>query len=161
MRIGALTVKEYAWYHTMHGAAARCVTTTDQQRRQHYDTTVECYDVKDTTGDQIYKPQEVGPDGTVYKGNTPSTSVYQAMRETWHISLRKWTIKPRAATASFCRGYRSGKKMPCGSDATGFNLMKQASLRDCTRQESDLRRGNPRLLRPCLHRRHARLRQPR
>ncbi len=128
MRIGALTVKEYAWFRTMKWRGGK-VTTDTANSDGTVTTTVECYDVKDTTADQIYKPVEVAPDGTVYKGNTPGPNVLQALRETWHMSLRKWK-SAKNRTALFVTGYRTGKKVPCGTDARR-NLMKQASLRDC------------------------------
>ena len=52
--MGALAVKQYGWYYTMHWRGGSCQVTNPDDGT----TTVECYDVKDGTLDQIYKPEK-------------------------------------------------------------------------------------------------------
>ncbi len=125
MQVGALTVKQYAWYKAMYWGGGR-VTFTNPDG---VTTTTQCYDLKDTTADQIYKPQQTGPDGTVYPGHIPTPANLKAMRETWHLSMRKW-MPDKLKSRLFLSGYRSGNQLPCGTDTTGFKIM-QKSLRDC------------------------------
>ncbi len=127
MRMGALTVKQYAWYKTMFWGGGR-VTFLNPDG---VTTTTQCWDVKDTTADQIYK--EVKPDpnnpGQWILANVPTSANLKAMRETWHISMRKW-MPDKLKSRLFLSGYRSGKQLPCGTDSTGFKIY-QKSLRDC------------------------------
>ena len=125
MQTGAITVKQYGWYKTIAWGGGR-VSFTDPNTGA---TTTECYDVKDGTADQIYKPQQTGPDGTVYPGNIPTVPIYKAMAQTWHMSIRKWNADKNASRL-FLSGYRSGKHVACGADSTGFKIFQQ-SLRDC------------------------------
>jgi hypothetical protein len=129
MRIGAITVKQYGWYKTMNWGGGRVTFTTTDPVTGVSTTTVECFDVKDTTADQIYKPQQTGPDGTVYLGHIPTPNIEKAMRETWNVTLRKWNATKSKSTL-FLTGYRSGQAVPCGSDSTGFKIY-QASFMDC------------------------------
>jgi hypothetical protein len=125
MRIGALSVKEYAWYYTMHWRGGKVTITNPDDGT----TTVQCFDVKDTTADQIYKPERL-LNGEWVPGNVPTPANFQAMAETWSMSLRKWNVSTRVSRL-FLTGYRSGKKHPCGADSTGFKIF-QKSLADCT-----------------------------
>ena len=65
LRAGAVTVKQYAWYYTMH---YRGGTGTGG-----------CYDVKDNTIDQVYSPET----------RTPVASHFYAVGTTWSESLLK------------------------------------------------------------------------
>jgi peptidoglycan hydrolase-like amidase len=65
LRVGAVVVKEYAWYYAMH---YRGGTGTGG-----------CYDVKDNTSDQIYSP-------TKY---TPTTADIQAVESSWPESIAR------------------------------------------------------------------------
>jgi hypothetical protein len=65
LRAGAVTVKQYAWYYTMH---YRGGTGTGG-----------CYDVKDNTIDQVYLPET----------RTPVASQLYAVGSTWTESLLK------------------------------------------------------------------------
>jgi FG-GAP-like repeat len=125
MHIGALSVKQYAWYYAGHWRGGK-VTFTNPDGS----TTTQCFDLRDTTADQIYRPEKRDPTtGQWIVGNTATPANLAAMRETWHISLRKWQAdKNRSRT--FLTGYRSGRQNPCGADAKGFRIM-QKSLRDC------------------------------
>jgi hypothetical protein len=123
MRIGALTVKEYAWYYAMHWRGGT-VTITNADGS----TTTQCFDVRDGTADQIYKPEKL-VNGVWVPNNVPTQANLQAMAETWPISLRKWN-QTKLRDRLFVTGYRAGKKLPCGTDSTGFKIF-QKSLRDC------------------------------
>lgn len=126
MRMGALTVKQYAWYKAMWWGGGR-VTYTDPT----FGTVTSCWDVKDTTADQIYKdvkPDPLNP-GQWIPANVPTSANLKAMRDTWHVSLRKW-MPDKLKSRLFLTGYRSGKQKPCGNDSTGFKIF-QKSLRDC------------------------------
>jgi hypothetical protein len=129
MRVGAITVKQYGWYKAMFWSGRRTTYTTTDPVTGLTTTTTACYDVKDNTADQIYKPTEQWPDGSLYNGNDPTPPIFKAMRETWHITMRKWVAK-KSVTRLFLSGYRSGRQRPCGADATGFKIYQQ-SLRDC------------------------------
>jgi len=129
MQVGSITVKQYGWYKAMFWGGGRATFTVTDPATGSTTTTTECYDVKDTTADQIYKPQQTGPDGTVYAGNIPTATINRAMAQTWHMSMRKWNVNNNTSKI-FLSGYRSGTMRPCGSDSTGFKIY-QASLRDC------------------------------
>ena len=126
MQVGAITVKEYGWYKAIFWGGGR-VTTTDPITSQ---PVTECYDVKDGTADQIYKPDQWNDDHTVhYTGNIPTVPIYKAMAQTWHMSMRKWNADKNVSRL-FLTGYRSGKNVACGNDSTGFKIY-QKSLFDC------------------------------
>ncbi len=127
MTIGALTVKQYGWYYARYWRGAK---------KNFYDSNgalirTECFDVKDTTADQLYKPERWDATlGAWVPKNVPwaSAANLKAMRETWHISMRKWHKTNQ--TRMYLSGYRSGIRKPCGADSTGFKIF-QKSLRDC------------------------------
>jgi len=147
MQVGAITVKQYGWYKAMFWGGGRKSFTDPVTGLV---TSTECYDVKDTTADQIYKPEQWSDDHTVYyKGNIPTPANYKAMRETWHVTMRKWVTK-KHKTRLFLTGYRSGKKKPCGTDSTGFKIF-QKSLRDCGVKGLDLEETLRRYFEPKLH----------
>lgn len=87
---GAVAVKQYAWYHAVYSSRS-----ADGR----------CFDVKDGTGDQLYKPNRarIRPDH------------YRALDATWNVSLRR-------DGRFFMTGYRRGDKVRCGRDATGYKL---------------------------------------
>ena len=131
MHIGAITVKQYAWWKSMHWGGGRVTKTNPDSS-----TTVKCFDLKDTTADQIYidlKADPLHPDPADpnhwMDANMPTAANLQAMRETWHMTIRKWQPSENKSRL-FLSGYRSGKKKPCGADGTGFRIY-QKSLRDC------------------------------
>ena len=123
LRMGALSVKQYGWYYAMHWRGGKITITNPDGT-----TTDECYDVRDTTADQIYKPLRL-VNGEWVAANVPSAAQLQAMAETWPMSLRKW-VADKQKSRFFLSGYRSGKKRPCGSDSDGFRI-RQKSLGDC------------------------------
>jgi hypothetical protein len=106
LRVGAIIVKQYAWYYVV-------------KWRGGHNAAGQCYHVKDTTADQMYKPE-------LYQPNETNLS---AMRDTWHMVLRKWVPTKNQSTI-FLSGYRTGTKVACGKDAIGHRIY-QKSLRDC------------------------------
>jgi hypothetical protein len=99
---GAVAVKQYAWYYAMEG----------RHRSSYVTAKGECYDVRDTTTDQLYKPEKAR---IVQKH-------WAAMEATWEYSLRK-------NGRQFLTGYRTGNKGECASDATGWKLMARTATR--------------------------------
>ena len=97
LRAGAVAVKEYAWYYTMH---YRGGTGADGN----------CYDVRDDSNDQIYTPER----------NTPTSSHIAAVETTWpEVLLRSGSV--------VLTGYRPGSDVACGSDADGSHLMQHSA----------------------------------
>jgi hypothetical protein len=92
---GAVAVKQYAWYHSVYSSRS---------------SNGRCFDVKDGTGDQLYKPRRarIRPDH------------YRALDATWGVSLRK-------NGNFFMTGYRRGDKVRCGRDATGWKLFARSA----------------------------------
>ncbi|HUP82873.1 MAG TPA: VCBS repeat-containing protein [Candidatus Limnocylindria bacterium] len=143
-RMGAQSVKQYGWYYAMHWRGGN-VTKYNEDGTV---ASVECFDVKDTTADQIYKPIRL-VNGEWIPANTPSENNLQAMRETWPNSLRKW-VPDKQKSRFFLSGYRSGNGNPCGTDSDGFKVF-QKSLADCNLkglnyEETQRRYYEPRLL---------------
>jgi hypothetical protein len=123
-RMGAVSVKQFGWYYTMHYRGGKVTNYNEDGSVASY----ECWDVRDGTIDQLYKPERL-VDGVWVPRNVPSAANLSAMAETWHMSLRKWMVD-KNKSRFFLTGYRSGKKNPCGADAKGFRIM-QKSLSDC------------------------------
>ncbi len=101
---GAVAVKQYAWFHAMDGSGQRM--TRDGR----------CYDVRDGTGDQLYKPNR----------SRIRADHYTALNATWSVSLRK-------SGNFFMTGYRRGNKANCGHDATGWKLFARSATRCAAR----------------------------
>lgn len=122
MRAGALAVKQYAWYYTIIWRGGKITLA---------DGSVDCYDVIDTTADQLYKPEKQDANGNWVPRNEPSQTNLDAMAATWHIGLRKdFLKKKRKPNKLFLTGYRSGSNLPCGYEDGWFRLY-QKSLKDC------------------------------
>lgn len=95
---GAVAVKQYAWYHVLHGPRH----TRDGR----------CYDVKDGTSDQLYRPRRA----RVHADH------YNAADATWNVSLlRKGKL--------LMTGYRRGHNGRCGRDANGWKLYARTGAR--------------------------------
>jgi len=101
LKAGAVAVKEYAWYHAIvwRGGSA----------------SGSCYDVVDSSADQIYSPET----------RTPSASQSSAVDATWGISVRK-------SGQLFVTHYQGGANVACGANANGWNLY-QVSAMNCAR----------------------------
>jgi Stage II sporulation protein len=104
LRIGAVTVKQYAWYFTMFWRGGR-------------DAAGRCYDVSDSTRDQLYDP-----------GRRPSAAQLAAVAETWNVSLRK-------GDRFFMTGYRPGTGS-CTAHIDGWRLYQRDAIA-CVRTYGD------------------------
>lgn len=112
LEAGAVAVKQFAWYHTLAG----------HHRRSYFTARGQCYDVRDGTNDQLYRPERA----------RIRANMLAAIDQTWSTSLRRngnFILTP----------YRSGDRNPCGSDADGRKLF-QKSVMDCARRGWSARR---------------------
>ena len=134
LRAGAVSVKQYAWYYAMlwrGGKVAVYGLDPDGDGPEvkpllGYD----CYDVQDSTADQLYKPEKF-VNGVWVVNNYPYPTNLDAMAATWHISLRKdFTGKKGQPNKIFVSGYRTGYAKPCGYEDGAFRLY-QKSVKDC------------------------------
>ena len=98
---GAVAVKQYAWYHAIYSSRS------NRGR---------CYDVKDSTSDQLYKPDR----------SRVRADHYKALDKTWNVTLRK-------DGRFFMTGYRRGEKVRCGKDRTGYKLYARSAIQ-CARK---------------------------
>ena len=122
LEAGAVAVKQFAWYHTLAG----------HHRRSYFNARGQCYDVRDGTVDQIYRPERA----------RIRTNMLRAIDLTWSTSLRrngKFILTP----------YRSGNRNPCGSDADGRKMF-QKSVMDCARRGWSAKRIHARYYGPNL-----------
>jgi hypothetical protein len=97
---GAVAAKQYAWYHVLHWRGGT--------------HNGECYDVRDTTQDQLYgaKPADEIP-----------SDVWESVRATWTWHLFR-------DGKFIMTGYRRGDHVPCAADARGYRLYAR-SARNC------------------------------
>ena len=65
LKVGAITVKEYAWYRTLNWRGGTSGGS--------------CYDVLDNNSDQVYRPE----------GRTPAASLIAAVDATWNESITR------------------------------------------------------------------------
>ena len=101
-RAGAVAVKQYAWYHVLH------------YRGGDYDG--QCYDVKDSTADQLYAAKPI---------SQIPRRVKRSVNATWTWRLYRGEKFPMT-------GYRRGKDLPCAEDA-GYRLYVRSG-RKCAKQ---------------------------
>lgn len=100
LKAGAVAVKQYAWYHTMFWRGGSSADGA-------------CYDVVDSSRDQVYAPET----------RVPSPSHVAAVDATWGISMRK-------TQGLFAAHYDAGASVPCGANANGWQLF-QVSATHC------------------------------
>jgi hypothetical protein len=100
LKAGAVAVKQYAWHWT---DVWRGGTAPDGS----------CYDVVDSTDDQLYAPET----------RVPSPSEIAAVQATWGESLLKGGLL-------FVTHYNAGSDVPCGANADGWQLL-QISAEHC------------------------------
>jgi hypothetical protein len=98
-RAGVVAVKQYAWYHVLHWRGGRYGG--------------QCYDVRDTTSDQLYAARPT---------NQISNAIWDAVNATWSWRLYRDNRLPMT-------GYRRGEDRPCAKDA-GYRLYVRSG-RDC------------------------------
>ena len=100
-RAGVVAVKQYAWYHVLHWRGGK------------YNG--ECYDVKDTTSDQLYAAKPA---------NQIPARIWDDVNATWSWRLYRENRLPMT-------GYRRGNDVPCAKDA-GYRLYVQSG-RKCAK----------------------------
>lgn len=105
LEAGAIAVKQYGWYFTLAG----------NHRRGFVNAAGKCYDVVDSTRDQLYRPGRA-----IIRDKQRN-----AVDRTWKFSLRK-------DGKFILTQYRRGKKVPCGADADGWRL-KARSVKRCAK----------------------------
>jgi len=105
LEAGALATKQYAWYYALKG-----------HHRAHYVSRGKCYDVRDDTMDQLFRPERA----------TPTRRQWQAIDKTWDLTLRK-------SGRFFLTGYRAGSTRTCAADANGWKLYAQ-SVNSCAKR---------------------------
>ena len=98
LKAGAVAVKEYAWYHAMFWRGKSAADGS-------------CYDVVDSSIDQIYAPET----------RIPAASVAAAVDATWGISVRK-------GTSLFATHYQGGANVACGANADGWHLYQVSAM---------------------------------
>ena len=104
LKANAVAVKQYAWYHILH------------HRSWYVTGSGVCYDVKDSTADQVYNPARY----------VPTSRHKYAVSQTWPISIRKYST-------FIMTGYRAGTWVRCGADRDGRRLY-QRSAYDCAKR---------------------------
>ena len=100
LKAGAVAVKEYAWYQAMFWRGG---SASDGS----------CYDVVDSSVDQVYAPET----------RVPAASLIAAVDATWGITVRR-------NTGIFSTHYRAGVDVGCAVNADGTNLY-QLSATHC------------------------------
>ena len=105
LRVGAVAAKQFAWYYAIFWRGGR-------------DADGSCYDVRDSSIDQVYDPSR----RTV-------TAHAAAVAATWTISLRK-------GERFFLTGYRPGTGS-CTAHVDGWKLYQRDAV-DCVRSYGDL-----------------------
>lgn len=99
LEVGATAVKQYAWYYALAG-----------HHRSGYRAGGTCYDVRDDTMDQLFRPEHA----------TPRANQLSAIATTWDLTLRK---KGRF----FLTGYRAGTVSKCAADADGWRIYTRSA----------------------------------
>lgn len=96
-RAGAVAAKQYAWYHILH------------YRGGHFNG--RCFDVRDTTADQIYRVRPL------------ALSTIMAVESTW-----TWRVV-KSGKPFFMTGYRTGRAVGCARDVNGWKLHARSARR--------------------------------
>jgi hypothetical protein len=99
LKAGAVAVKQYAWYHAMYWRGGTAPDGT-------------CYDVVDSSVDQVYAPET----------ETPSSTEIAAVQATWGETLLK-------SGAFFATHYDGGSSVACGANADGWHLYQISAMR--------------------------------
>lgn len=106
LEAGALATKQYGWYYALEG----------NHRDGYQNAAGKCYDVRDDSKDQVYRPETAEP-----------TEKQKAARdELWGLSLRK-------NGKFFLTGYRQGSATKCADDHDEWKLYA-TSATDCAKR---------------------------
>ena len=108
LRAGAIAAKQYGWYYAM---TYRGGTSPGGA----------CYDVKDTSADQVYRPET----------RNASVSQRAAVAATWQIAVRR--SRNGVPGQFILTGYHRGSIFSCGAETNGFRLF-QKGVYDCGRK---------------------------
>lgn len=113
LKAGAVATKQFGWYYVINPRGGK-VRLPGGKRA--------CYDVVDTTSDQVYYPERyrdsIGP------------RIRAAINATWPVTVRKFNTATQSSKF-FLTGYRAGSgAAACGEDAMGFRLFHN-STRKC------------------------------
>ena len=108
LRVGAVAVKQFAWYYAIYWRGGR-------------DAAGRCYDVRDSSIDQVYDPSR-----------RVAASHLAAIAATWRVSLRK-------GERFFLTGYRPGTGV-CGANLDGWKLYQRDAV-NCVHRHGDLAEG--------------------
>jgi hypothetical protein len=122
LEVGAVAVKQYAWYHALAG----------HHRSSFVNSRGKCYDVVDSTRDQLYKPEKVHV----------RSKIWNAVDRTWDLTLRK-------NGRFFMTGYRYGDNVRCGRDVDGWKVYER-SVVDCAKRGKSSREIQLKYLSPGL-----------
>jgi hypothetical protein len=105
LEAGAVATKQYAWYYALKG-----------HHRSGYRRNGRCYDVRDDTQDQLFRPERA----------RPTKRQLRAVAATWDLTLRK-------NGRFFLTGYRAGSSSRCAADANGWKLYAR-SVQACAKK---------------------------
>lgn len=105
LEAGAVATKQYAWYYALKG-----------HHRSGYRRNGRCYDVRDDTRDQLFRPDRA----------RPTKRQLRAVAATWDLTLRK-------NGRFFLTGYRAGTASRCAADANGWKLYAR-SVQACAQK---------------------------
>ena len=97
---GAVAAKEYAWYYAMFWRGRSAADGS-------------CYDVSDSSVDQVYSPET----------RVPAASIVTAVDASWGMTVRR-------NTGLFVTHYQAGSNVACGANADGGHLY-QVSAAHC------------------------------
>ena len=121
LEAGAVATKQYAWFYVMKG-----------HHRPGYVRGNTCYDVRDDTNDQLYRPESA----------KPTARQEAALERTWNLTLRK-------LGRFFLTGHRNGVTTTCAADANGWKLYAR-SMQACAHKGWSSKRILNRYLSPNL-----------
>ena len=108
LRVGAVAAKQFAWYYASFWRGGR-------------DAAGRCYDVRDSSIDQVYDP-----------GRAVGATQAAAVDATWNVSLRK-------GDRFFLTGYRPGIGA-CAANLDGWKLYQRDAV-NCVHRYGDLAEG--------------------
>jgi len=107
LRAGAVAVKQYGWYYARTWRGGKTKSGI-------------CYDVKDTSADQIYRPET----------RNAGRRVLAAVGATWNLSVRR---KRDGQPGRFIlTGYVPGSIAECGAEKNGYRLY-QKGVKACAK----------------------------
>ena len=100
LRAGAVAVKQYGWYYARKWRGGKTSSGA-------------CYDVKDTSADQIYRPEtrSAGP------------NQLKAVATTWNLSIRR--TRDGKPGRFILTGYSPGSIATCGAEKNGYRLYQK------------------------------------